>query len=297
MIYESLINFTSKICCFTSFVNTIQGFPEPLTKEEEREWLLKKEQGDPEAREVLISRNLRLVSHVVKNYANSLEADDLISVGTIGLIKAVDTFKMDKNVTLATYAARCISNEILMLIRSNKRHKNNVSLNSGFAPKNDSEELELENMIPAGEEYDVFNQVESDCLVQDIISVMKEKLSTMEFDILCYCFGICEHERKTQKEIGEIYDLSRSYISRIENKAINTIKKYMKIDDESLACDPINGPIILSERVESVKGKRVGTRGIKYKDMKKRESIATKNSNNSQLNSKNKDIISFEEKI
>ena len=127
MVYESLGNFANKICCFTSFVNTVQGFPLPLSKEEEKVWLEKMANGDKEAREVLISRNLRLVSHIVKKYTNSLEADDLISVGTIGLIKAVDSFKMDKKVSLATYAARCISNEILMLIRENKKHKSKNS--------------------------------------------------------------------------------------------------------------------------------------------------------------------------
>ena len=226
MIYESLSAFASKLCLFTSFVNTAQGFPPPLSKEEELMWLKKKEEGDEEARSVLISRNLRLVSHIVKNYSFSLEADDLISVGTIGLIKAVDTFKMDKNVSLATYAARCINNEILMLIRANKKYKGQVSLNSSYTPKSDSDELELEDIIPAGEEYDVEKLVETDCLVEDVIKIMKKELTPMEFEIICYCFGLCGFERKTQREIGKIYNLSRSYISRIESRAINTIKKY-----------------------------------------------------------------------
>ncbi len=232
MIYESLSAFASKLCLFTSFVNTAQGFPPPLSKEEELMWLKKKEEGDKEARSVLISRNLRLVSHIVKNYSFSLEADDLISVGTIGLIKAVDTFKMDKNVSLATYAARCINNEILMLIRANKKYKGQVSLNSSYTPKSDSDELELEDIIPAGEEYDVEKLVETDCLVEDVIKIMKKELTPMEFEIICYCFGLCGHERKTQREIGKIYNLSRSYISRIESRAINTIKKYYDKDNK-----------------------------------------------------------------
>lgn len=226
MIYESLSAFASKLCFFTSFINTAQGFPPPLTKEEELEWLKKKEAGDQEARDVLVSRNLRLVSHIVKNYSYSLEADDLISVGTIGLIKAVDTFKLDKNVSLATYAARCINNEILMLIRANKKYKGQVSLNSSYTPKSDSDELELEDIIPAGEEYDVEKIVETECLVSDVVKIMKKELSPMEFEILCYCFGLNGYEKKTQREIGQIYNLSRSYISRIESRAINTIKKY-----------------------------------------------------------------------
>ena len=232
MVYESLGNFANKICCFTSFVNTVQGFPLPLSKEEEKVWLEKMANGDKEAREVLISRNLRLVSHIVKKYTNSLEADDLISVGTIGLIKAVDTFKMDKKVSLATYAARCISNEILMLIRANKKHKTNISLNSGFAPKDDSDNVELEDIIPAGEEFDVVKQVETNVMFEKAVQVMQEKLSDIEYDIMCYCYGICGKERKTQQEIAEIYGLSRSYISRIETKALGVVQKNMNTDVE-----------------------------------------------------------------
>ena len=125
MIYESFAKFIGRICCFTSFVSTIQGFPKPLTKEEEIKWIEKLSQGDKEAREVLINHNLRLVAHIVKKYNNSLEADDLISAGTIGLIKAVDSFDGRKGVLLSTYASRCIENEILMLIRANKKYKRN----------------------------------------------------------------------------------------------------------------------------------------------------------------------------
>ena len=234
MVYESLGAFASRICCFTSFVNTVQGFPPPLSKEEEKIWLQKKEAGDPKARDVLISRNLRLVSHIVKKFTHSLEADDLISVGTIGLIKAVDTFKVDKKVSLATYAARCISNEILMLIRSNKKHKNNISLNSGFAPKEDSEIIELEDLIPAGEECDVYKQVETNTLFGDAVKIMNEKLTPMEIEVLCYSFGVCDHERKTQQEIADIYHLSRSYISRIESKALATVQKHMSKEEEKM---------------------------------------------------------------
>lgn len=134
MIYESFAKFVSKICCFTSFVSTIQGFPKPLSKEEEAECIKKLQEGDEKARETLINHNLRLVAHIVKKYNNSLEADDLISVGTIGLIKAVDSFDNSKGVLLSTYASRCIENEILMLIRANKKHKDIVSLNAMLSP-------------------------------------------------------------------------------------------------------------------------------------------------------------------
>ncbi len=225
MIYESFAKFVSKICCFTSFVSSIQGFPKPLTKEEELECIERLKNGDKEARETLINHNLRLVAHIVKKYSNSLEADDLISVGTIGLIKAVDSFKGEKGVLLSTYASRCIENEILMLIRANKKHKDIISLNSMLSPKPDSDEMELANLIPAETEEDVFHQVETGCLMQDVENAMEKYLSPMEQEIIKYRYGICGYEIKTQKEVAEIFNISRSYISRIESKAIKILQK------------------------------------------------------------------------
>lgn len=225
MIYESFAKFVSKICCFTSFVSSIQGFPKPLTKEEELEYIEKLKQGDKDAREVLINHNLRLVAHIVKKYSNSLEADDLISVGTIGLIKAVDSFNGEKGVLLSTYASRCIENEILMLIRANKKHKDTISLNSMLSPKPDSDEMELANLIPAQTEEDVFHQVETGCLMQDVEKAMGKYLSPMEQEIIKYRYGICGYEVKTQKEVADIFNISRSYISRIESKVIRILQK------------------------------------------------------------------------
>lgn len=225
MIYESFAKFIGRICCFTSFVSTIQGFPKPLTKEEEQLWIEKLSQGDKEAREVLINHNLRLVAHIVKKYNNSLEADDLISVGTIGLIKAVDSFDGSKGVLLSTYASRCIENEILMLIRANKKYKDTISLNTVLSPKADSDEMELANLIPAESEDDVFHQVETGCLMQDVVNAMEKYLTPMEQEIIKYRYGICGHEPKTQKEVAEIFNISRSYISRIESKVLKTLRK------------------------------------------------------------------------
>ncbi len=232
MIYESFAKFVSKICCFTSFVSSIQGFPKPLSKEEEMEAVKKLQEGDQNARELLINHNLRLVAHIVKKYNNSLEADDLISVGTIGLIKAVDSFDDSKGVLLSTYASRCIENEILMLIRANKKHKDIVSLNSMLSPKTDSDEMELANLIPAETEEDVFHQVEVGCLMQDVEKAMKKYLTPMEQEIIKYRYGICGYDIKTQKEVAEIFNISRSYISRIESKVIKVLQKNLIKEDE-----------------------------------------------------------------
>ena len=224
MIYESFAKFIGKICCFTSFVSSIQGFPKPLTKEEETEWISKLEKGDKQARDILINHNLRLVAHIVKKYSNSLEADDLISVGTIGLIKAVDSFDSSKGFLLSTYASRCIENEILMLIRANKKHKDTISLNTVLTPKVDSDEMELANLIPSEDEDDVFRQVETECLMEEVLSEMEKSLTKMESDIIKYRYGICGYELKTQKEVAEIFNISRSYISRIETRVLKVLQ-------------------------------------------------------------------------
>ncbi|MBE7073851.1 MAG: sigma-70 family RNA polymerase sigma factor [Clostridiales bacterium] len=221
-----------KICCFTSYVSSIQGFPKPLSKEEELLWIEKLADGDEKAREVLINHNLRLVSHIVKKYSNSLEADDLISVGTIGLIKAVDSFKGNKGVLLSTYASRCIENEILMLIRANKKHKDTLSLNSILSPKSDSDEMELANLIPAESEDEVFFQVERQVLMEDIERMMQEHLTVMEQEILKYRYGIMGYPQKTQKEVADIYNISRSYISRIESKILKILQKNISKNNE-----------------------------------------------------------------
>ena len=233
MIYESFAKFISKICCFTAFVSSIQGFPKPLTKEEEAVWVEKLVKGDKKAREILINHNLRLVAHIVKKYSNSLDADDLISVGTIGLIKAVDSFDENKGVLLSTYASRCIENEILMLIRANKKHKETISLNSVLSPKADSDDMELTNFISAEDEEEVFHQVERGCLMQDVIVAMNKYLSPMECEIMKYRYGICGYDLKTQKEVAEIFNISRSYISRIESKCLKILQKNLLKDDNT----------------------------------------------------------------
>ncbi|MBQ8443819.1 MAG: sigma-70 family RNA polymerase sigma factor [Clostridia bacterium] len=227
MVYESFAKFMGSICCFTSYVSSIQGFPKPLSKEEEQIWVEKLSCGDEKAREVLINHNLRLVAHIVKKYSNSLEADDLISVGTIGLIKAVDSFKGNKGVLLSTYASRCIENEILMLIRANKKHKDTLSLNSILSPKSDSDDMELANLIPAESEEEVFSQVERQVLMEDIEKYMEKNLSHMEQEILKYRYGIMGYPQKTQKEVADIFNISRSYISRIESKILKILQKNM----------------------------------------------------------------------
>ena len=223
MVFESFAYFFSRICLFTNYVNTAQGFPKPLSLEEEKAEFEKMKKGDKKAREKLISHNLRLVAHIVKKYTYSLEADDLLSVGTIGLIKAIDTFDYDKKVQLSTYAARCINNEILMLIRANKKHKNVVSINSLTTGSDDDKDLELKDVLSSDDD-EVFVQVEQNLTMQKVKRIIKEKLSEREQKVIKMRYGIDYPKALTQKEVSQVLGISRSYISRIENKTLDIIR-------------------------------------------------------------------------
>ena len=224
MIFESFVYFFSRINLFTNYINTVQGFPKPLTIEEEKSEFEKMKKGDKKAREKLISHNLRLVAHVVKKYTNSLEVDDLLSVGTIGLIKAIDTFNYDKNVQLSTYAARCINNEILMLIRANKKHKNVVSINSLTSSNEEDNDLELKDVLSSDED-ELFIQVDNNLTMQKIKKIIETKLDKREREIIILRYGLNNKKALTQKEVADKLGISRSYISRIEKKVINNLKK------------------------------------------------------------------------
>ena len=224
MIFESFVYFFSRISLFTNFINTVQGFPKPLTLEEEKAEFAKMKKGDMKARDKLISHNLRLVAHFVKRYTNSLEVDDLLSVGTIGLIKAIDTFDYDKKVQLSTYAARCINNEILMLIRANKKHKNVVSLNSLTSTSEEDNDLELEDVLSC-DENELFEEVDNNLVVQKVMNIIKNNLDAREREIIVLRYGLNGKRALTQKEVAKHLGISRSYISRIENKALAIIKQ------------------------------------------------------------------------
>lgn len=233
MVFESFAYFLSRICVFTNYVNTAQGFPKPLSLEEERETFEKMKKGDAKARDKLISHNLRLVAHIVKKYTYSLEADDLLSVGTIGLIKAIDSFNYDKKVQLSTYAARCINNEILMLIRSNKKHKNVVSLNSLTSNNEDDKDLELKDVLSSDDD-EIFDQVENNLTMQKIKKIIDTSLDEREQAVIKLRYGIDCDKALTQKEVAQELGISRSYISRIENKTLQVIRDEFAKDDQNV---------------------------------------------------------------
>lgn len=203
-------------------------FPEPLSHEEEKESLIKMSKGDEEAKNILIERNLRLVAHVSKKYSTTnIDQDDLISIGTIGLIKAINSFDNSKNIRLATYAARCIENEILMFIRSNKKTKAEVFLNESIGKDKDDNEITLIDVIEK-DEMCVDDEIDLKLKIKELYSKMKEILKGREKTILELRFGLGGFKPKTQHEIAEMLGISRSYVSRIETKAIHKLSEVIK---------------------------------------------------------------------
>ena len=223
MVFETLGQFMSKLMLFHGYVNEFNGFPNPLTKEEEDFYIDKMLSGDAHARELLIKHNLRLVAHVCKKYNGSAEADDLLSVGSIGLIKGVDSYKKDKGSQLSTYVSRCIENEILMLLRANKKHKVCVSIEETIGVDKDGSKMTFKDIIPQNEEDDPDVVVEKKVLIEEIKHHMKTLLSKREYEIICLRYGVFDGIERTQQEVANLMQISRSYISRIETKALDIL--------------------------------------------------------------------------
>ena len=200
------------------------SFPRPLSEAEERKYLDAWLQGDLEARNVLIERNLRLVAHIIKKYYTHYDdTDDLISIGTIGLIKAIHTFKPDKNIKLATYASRCIENEILMYLRKCSAQKTEVSIDEPLNTDWDGNELLLSDILGTDEDL-VLKPIEDDVDRQLLMDAV-DKLTARERTIITLRFGLGGREEKTQKEVADLMGISQSYISRLEKRIIVRLKK------------------------------------------------------------------------
>ncbi len=210
----------------------MKTFPKPLTAEEEALFLQKYKEGDQEAKKVLIERNLRLVAHVAKKYQKQgEETEDLIAVGTIGLIKAVSTFNHAKTNKLATYAARCVENELLMLFRGRKKIAREVSLHEPIGMDKEGNEISLIDVIE-GETVDVIEQIELDRNTQKLYRLLAGALTEREQEILKLRYGLYGQKERTQREIAQLLGISRSYVSRIEKNAIQKLKEYFREDIE-----------------------------------------------------------------
>ncbi len=211
--------------CF--FVGATDKLPPPLKKNRELELLLKAKEGDIEARNILIEHNLRLVVFLAKKYENTgFDIEDLVSIGSIGLIKGINTYKPDKNIKLATYASRCIANEILMFLRKNKRKRIEVSLESTLNYDVEGNELHLEDILGTSID-DVPKKFEN---IMDKATLKKEieTLGEREKEIMTLRYGLNNTEEYTQKEVAELLGISQSYISRIEKKVVKKLQTIMK---------------------------------------------------------------------
>ena len=219
-----LLSIISLLKSFFFFAGTYSNtvFKEPLSKDKEKEYILAMQQGNKSARNLLIEHNLRLVAHIAKKIAsNENEMDDLISIGTIGLIKGIDTYKYSENVRITTYAARCIQNEILMYYRQNKKNLNVVSLNDSVGFDKDGNEITLMEVIKDEKE-----SIEDDVLKNNYLSLIKKyfnHLTNKEQDILVKRYGLNNKPAKTQKDIANEMNISRSYVSRIEKRALTKL--------------------------------------------------------------------------
>lgn len=210
------------------YISNANSFPMPLSPEEEQLYIEKYRNGSEDARNILIERNLRLVAHVVKKYNTcGNDCDDLISIGTIGLIKAISTFDAEKGTRLATYAARCIENEILMNIRSSKKIQSEVSLQDPIGIDREGNEISLIDVI-GNETESVVEMVELKMQVKRLYNKMKSVLKSREKTVLELRYGLLNGSSKTQREIAKMLGISRSYVSRIEKKAIKKLSRELK---------------------------------------------------------------------
>lgn len=216
-----------KYACFFSYIDGV-SFPRQLTAEEEYKYLKRMEDGSEEAKNILIEHNLRLVAHIVKKYGNfQNESEDLISIGTIGLIKAVKTYNMDKKIKLATYASRCIENEILMFLRTKKKSKNDISLQDYVGVDKDGNEVALQDKI-ADKDMSIEDKVGLAMQIKQLYKSIKEILTARERSIIEMRYGLKTGEEVTQREIAEQLGISRSYVSRIEKKALEKLLCQMR---------------------------------------------------------------------
>lgn len=229
MFFDLLNLLLGKIFFFTGTVRD-GTFPKPLSPEDEKKYLALAREGDAQAKEILIRHNMRLVAHVVKKYTGAAETDDLLSVGSIGLIKAINTYRDGKGTQLATYTARCIENEILMLLRAGKKHKNTVSLSDPVGVDKDGNELTLIDLL-AEKEESVFAQVEKSVQREKFIAFLKKILNEREFLILSLRYGLEDGNALPQREVAKKLGISRSYISRIEKRAIEKARENLNKED------------------------------------------------------------------
>lgn len=227
LMFGIFFEWIQTVLILAGYVSGNATFPKPLSADEEKKYLALYAGGDEDAKNILIEHNLRLVAHIAKKYADEKTLEDLISIGTIGLIKGVNTFNPTKNSKLSTYISRCIENEVLMFLRSSKKQQSEVSLDDSIGTDREGNNMTFSDVLTAdGAEVSdiIFSRLEA----QKLYTAMKKVLNKNEINILCWRYGLGNQKKKTQKEIAGILGISRSYVSRIEKKCLEKLFAELK---------------------------------------------------------------------
>lgn len=215
------------VLILAGYVSGNAAFPKPLTKDEEKKFLEEYSRGSEEAKNILIEHNLRLVAHIAKKYSDEKNLEDLISIGTIGLIKGINTFNPTKNSKLSTYISRCIENEVLMFMRSSKKLQNEISIDENIGTDREGNNMTFSDILTA-DNADISEIISGKLEAQKLYRAMKKVLNENEINILCWRYGLGNSKKKTQKEIADILGISRSYVSRIEKKCLERLCEELK---------------------------------------------------------------------
>lgn len=224
VLFEFLNFLGQYVCFFLLHVCGNGSFPKPLSAKEEKEYLKKAANGDTTARNMLVERNLRLVAHIIKKYySTQSDQDDLVSIGTIGLIKAINTYDMNKNIKLSSYASRCIENEILMHFRNLKKTSQDISLNEAIDSDKDGNPLSLMDVLSVDD--NIFESIDLKLNKSKLYSYINSELNDREKQVIILRYGLNGKKPMPQREIADLLNVSRSYISRIETKALKTLRK------------------------------------------------------------------------
>lgn len=224
--FELFVKLFEQIMVLVGYVGG-SAFPKALSAEEEKKYIELYQKGDMDARNTLIEHNLRLVAHITKKYSNDSNAEDLISVGIIGLIKGINTFNPEKNHKLATYIARCIENEVLMTLRSSKKYNNEISLDESIGTDKEGNNLTFADILPA-DNTDIIENLSVKMNVSQLYKAIDRVLNRIERDIIVWRYGLSGGERLAQREVAAKLGISRSYVSRIEKRALKKLAEELK---------------------------------------------------------------------
>ena len=228
MFFSYIVELFTKLFGLFGYISQDRLYPEHLSKTEEEMYLRKYFSGDKEARDILIEHNLRLVAHIAKKFTDDAqELEEYISIGSIGLIKAIDSFKENKGYKISTYASRCIENEILMYIRSTKKLKQEVSMNQVIGTDKDGNDMELEDTLIVPEK-DFADSIHDKTILKQVLNYLTKNLNSREKYIMNRRYGLDGNEEKTQQELAKELGISRSYVSRIETKIQKMLSKDIK---------------------------------------------------------------------